>query len=1180
MPAPVLGFARALALGGMLAIAAGLLAAPTLAARSAPAAIVVGENAGRLEHLAAREVQRYLYHLTGEMLEIRSAAAPDLVRFASVVIGQVDTNGLIRRLVDEGLLPDRQTAPGPEGYVIRSVEYAGRQMLAVMGSDANGTLYGSYELLEHYGARFYIGRDVLPESPTPFTIKPLDITKEPAVQRRGLLPWHDFLNGPSGYSYEDFTSYIDQLVKLKMNTLVLHNYGGGYPDEDINEPFMDFECNGARPESWLDTSIDNQRWGMAPSYAGDLAFRSGDYLPYDVLGSDAARYTKAQPQAQEHIVAKAKAMMQKVIRYAQARGVEVVLGTDFDILPASMREAGCDPLDPSVLRARIDDILTTYPTVKYIQMYFNEVSGTPTAEAIEAYRFMRDHLAEKRPWARLVTGSWFQEARFPQMHAELPRDIVFSTLMPHDMTVRPEWAQVAGEREAWPVPWMEFDGGLSEPQLAVSRMAQQLPQLREAGVSGVIGILWREMPAEANVAYLAQDLWRRPGDVLSARDFYRDYAAHAFGPDAAEQGAQALQELEQGGVYPGVGSLPLTTPEYVGWTRWADPSALSYADHYQKLESKFRSLAPLVTTTTGRRNLEFYTEFLRWLREYWTAQHNVPAAAARARPRLINHFLVDAGSTEPEKDLEPDYGYYGGPPNNFTTSGVVENDFGYPTAIRSERWSSETFGYRFDVPEGYDRYRVELYFQEGYFGVNVPGDPVGKRVFDIAINDTVVAEDFDIAREAGGSLQGIRLSFDVAISDRVLDIQFRPVVSNPKVDIIRAYPIDASGTPLPKEFEPGQPVQAWKDLKHSGFRAAIDAYQHMVRDLPGLGGLVSAAGGRWYATAPDCPRCARTSYTTYERQVVDELPIAPPDALVVRGTRTGATLTWRVRPSSDSTDLVGYHVYRRPVSDPTFHRLTSTPIAATSYQDKADGEFVYAVTSVRRDGTESPYSYEQSVAAGRADDEPPRLLLLPHNLTGTRGEPLPVTAVAVDQRAPTYVRATLHYRRLGEHTWHSVPMRRNSLARPYAFFAQVPARHVTGETIEYYVSASDGRVTSYAPAGAPRLTASALVMHADSPVPEVVRDVEATWDPKAEGVMLRWPSAGPETHTYAIYRSTTRGFKPDRSTYVTYVPARQRVFLDVDVEPGTTYRYRIQPANVEGRSPSASKEVAVRIPPN
>src|SRR5690606_36759262 len=125
------------------------------------------------------------------------------------------------------------------------------------------------------------------------------------------------------------------------------------------------------------------------------------------------------------------------------------------------------------------------------------------------------------------------------------------------------------------------------------------------------------------------------------------------------------------------------------------------------------------------------------------------------------------------------------------------------------------------------------------------------------------------------------------------------------------------------------------------------------------------------------------------------------------------------------------------------------------YRDRADGEFVYAVTAVGRDGAESPYSYEEPVAAGRADDEPPRLLLLPRNRNGIQGEPLPVAAIAVDQRAPEHVRVTLHYRRLGERAWRSIPMRRSPLARPYAFFADVPANHVTGETIEYYVSASD-----------------------------------------------------------------------------------------------------------------------------
>lgn len=1137
--------------------------------------VVVGEDAPRLERLAAAEVQRYLYHLTGDKLEIRTDAEIDEDSAAPMVtVGQRDTNAVIADMADDGLLPGEDDSPGPEGYVIRTVTYGGADAIAVMGTDDNGTLYGSYELLERYGARFYIGRDVLPEHREPFAVKQLDITEKPAVARRGLLPWHDFLNGPSGYSYEDFESYINQLAKMKMNTLVLHNYGGGYPAEDINEPFMDFECDGEHPDAWLDTSVDNDRWGMAPFRTGGLAFRSGDYFRYGVMGSDAARYTKEQPDSQKYIFAKAKAMMRKTIRHAQSRGVEVVLGTDFDILPASMRQAGCEPLDPEVLKARLDDILRTYPTLKYIQMYYNEVSDTSTADAIEAYRLMRDYLAEKRPWARLVTGSWFQETRFPEMDAALPRDITFSTLLPHDMTVRPEWEDVAKKRSAWPVPWMEFDGGLSEPQLAVGRMAEQLPKLRAAGVQGIIGILWREMPAEANVSYLAQDLWRNPGDALPAADFYRDYAAHVFGGAAAQAGAKVLQALEDGGVYPGVGALPLTTPEYVGWTRWADAQAPTYSDHYDELQAAFRELDPLVSTASGEEALNFYTQFMRWGSEYWAAQHRVPAAVSAAVPKLTNYFLVNSGESEPENDLRADYGHYG-TTNTYTTSGTVENDFGYPQAIRSERWSSQVFGYRFDVPEGYERYRVELYFQEGYFGVVIPGDPVGRRVFDITINGTLVEEDFDIAETAGGSLKGVRLVFEVPVADE-LDIQFRPVVSNPKIDIVRAYPIDAEGEPLPKEFEPGRPLRAWGDIKASGFRDAIDAYQHMVRDLPTLGGLLSAAGGRWYETAEGCGRCAPVAYKDYERQVVEELPVAPPDNLVVRGMRGGASLSWRPYDGKDS-EIAGYQVYRKPVSGGGFERLTAEPVSGTSFVDEADGGFVYAVSAVDRGGDESPLSYEESVEAGSADDSAPRVLLIPRNLEAVRGESLRVTALAMDGRAPAEVSATLHYRSLGEGKWKSVEMRRSALARPYAFFADVPAGDVGKESLEYYVSATDGANTGYAPAGAPEVTGSVLVEPVASAVPGTVRGLSGSWDGQAGGVMLAWEPTSPLANEYNIYRSTDAGFTPSRATYVTYVPAGQKFFLDVNTEPGVTYYYKIEPESIAGRT-GRSQQVSVRAP--
>lgn len=176
------------------------------------------------------------------------------------------------------------------------------------------------------------------------------------------------------------------------------------------------------------------------------------------------------------------------------------------------------------------------------------------------------------------------------------------------------------------------------------------------------------------------------------------------------------------------------------------------------------------------------------------------SAFADPAPRSGASFLVNAGSDQGENDLLPDYGFYG-TTTAWAGQGLpVQNDFGYPRAMQSERWSSDMLGYAFSVPKGYGWYRVELYFSENWFGTpKAPGDPIGRRVFNIAIDGTTVQQNFDIAQAAGGSLKGVRLTFDVPVpASGVLDMQFRHIVDNPKVNVIRAYPIDADGNPLPQ----------------------------------------------------------------------------------------------------------------------------------------------------------------------------------------------------------------------------------------------------------------------------------------------------------------------------------------------------------------------------------------------
>jgi hypothetical protein len=65
------------------------------------------------------------------------------------------------------------------------------------------------------------------------------------------------------------------------------------------------------------------------------------------------------------------------------------------------------------------------------------------------------------------------------------------------------------------------------------------------------------------------------------------------------------------------------------------------------------------------------------------------------------------------------------------------------------RFGRQKLNYHFAVPDG--RYRVELYFTEPWHGTGggVATDCEGLRIFDVAVNDSVVLNDLDIWAESG-----------------------------------------------------------------------------------------------------------------------------------------------------------------------------------------------------------------------------------------------------------------------------------------------------------------------------------------------------------------------------------------------------------------------------------------------
>ena len=125
------------------------------------------------------------------------------------------------------------------------------------------------------------------------------------------------------------------------------------------------------------------------------------------------------------------------------------------------------------------------------------------------------------------------------------------------------------------------------------------------------------------------------------------------------------------------------------------------------------------------------------------------------------------------------------------SSGVSQHTAAYDAQLfQYFRWGRHALNYQFAVPDG--EYRVELYFAEPWLGKHEGAgiDCEGERIFDVAINDSVVVDDLDLWAEAGfaGACKKV---VDIKVKGGLLTISFPEVKVGEA--IISAIAIAAKG---------------------------------------------------------------------------------------------------------------------------------------------------------------------------------------------------------------------------------------------------------------------------------------------------------------------------------------------------------------------------------------------------
>lgn len=498
-----------------------------------PTAIVGAREAAVAEALAVKEVRRYLYVRTGQLLPIVTRV--DKTSDGDLIVVGGKTQPVIRELLADAPIEKAVRDLGPGQYVLKSFQQGDRSIVLVAGGDSQGTLYGAYRLAEHMGVRFYLHGDVVPDRQIAPEIPEVDEVGRPLFNRRGIQPFHDFPEGPDWWSVDAYKAILGQLPKLRMNFFGLHTYpeGGVGPEplvwigqpQDVND---DGTVKFSYPSRHFVTSNVTGSWGYRSMKTSDYTFGAAAMFDRDDYGADYMRGThpwnRMSPEEQNALFDRMGRVVNEAFTFAGQLGIKTCIGTETPLtIPTPVKErlraAGKDPADPAVVeevyRGLFQRIMKTHP-LDYYWFWTPEGwtwSGTKQEQIDATLADLRAAMAAAKkadaPFT-LATCGWVLG---PQQDRAL-----FDNFLPKEMPmscinrqvghapVEPGFADVKG-RPQWAIPWMEDDPALNSPQLWVGRMRKDAADALAYGCTGLMGIHWRTRILGPNVSALAHAAW-------------------------------------------------------------------------------------------------------------------------------------------------------------------------------------------------------------------------------------------------------------------------------------------------------------------------------------------------------------------------------------------------------------------------------------------------------------------------------------------------------------------------------------------------------------------------------------------------------------------------------------------------------------------------------------------------
>ncbi len=465
-------------------------------------------NAGPLVKLAAQEVRRYVFVRTGELLPVGKSASGKVIELK------------VSRSLDR------------EQYRLKSKG----DTLVISGGSPIAVLYGAYDFAGKLGVRFYLHGDVLPDAKIAFAIPKVDETHSPLFETRGLVPFHDFAQGPDWWEAEDYKAYFNQMAKMRMNFMGLHCYPEGMPGPEplvwIGHP-DDADKTGkvsfSSPSFWQSTM--NTHWGNAAVPSSRFAAGASLLFPEDDFGPEVTRGHRPQPKTPEgcnEVFNRTGDMLREAFSYGRNIGMKICVGTETPLtIPSSVRahlkDKGLDPSKEEVRQKIYEGMFTriknSYP-IDYYWLWTPESwtwHGAPQREVDATAQDIKTALAA---WEKVGKPFGFGTCGW-ELGPKQDRSL-FDKILPKEAamgcisrTIGFNWVDQEfmkiKNRPKWAIPWLEDDSALALPELWAGRMRRDAADALSYGCTGLMANHWRTKILSPSIASLATAAWSQEG---------------------------------------------------------------------------------------------------------------------------------------------------------------------------------------------------------------------------------------------------------------------------------------------------------------------------------------------------------------------------------------------------------------------------------------------------------------------------------------------------------------------------------------------------------------------------------------------------------------------------------------------------------------------------------------------